>query len=556
MTLARHQITVQDLYGNVVPGVHVEVRAEVPGQPLATLYSDRDGLVGIGNPFDADSEGIAYFHVLGGAYKIRVYTGTSGAPTTEHIQRYVAIGLNSEFDTITTDNFATDVIDTDVSLAANSDQRLPTQKAIKTYVDDSFDDISYTQPDTGAVSSPLITRFSNTLFAHEFGAVGNDSTNDATALQAFITAAVTSGKEARLDPGKKYYVSGADLTIAVPSLSKNFCLYGNGSQIRTNAAEARTAIKVQHVTAAVRADEVRKVLISGVTINQFDNANAAWGINVIGSPHVTIEGCSFLAGSDTGVANQANYGCIRFGQSNALNPDTGSFWGRASNNDFKGGTTKLPHCMFFQGGSNAVVMESNTFASATIAVRLGVPSAGLNANEAVIANGIRILNNDFEGLDYGVYVVGTASWSKLEGLICSNNRIESIGTVFFNHLLNTAAFAPPIIGPNYLDSGSWGKYISNLNALAIDVRDQYVGHATIDPANLAAGATAIIGTITIAPSAAGDQVVIEATNDLQGLIVTGSISGANTVSIRLTNPTSGAVNLGSVKFVARVRPQY
>lgn len=100
MSLACHQFTVQDDAGNVVPAAYIEVRAEVPGQPLAALYSDRAGTIGIGNPFNADSEGFAQFFVTGGAYQIRVYTGPSGAPTFEApIHRYVGIGLNSEGDT-------------------------------------------------------------------------------------------------------------------------------------------------------------------------------------------------------------------------------------------------------------------------------------------------------------------------------------------------------------------------------------------------------------------------------------------------------------------------
>lgn len=98
MTLARHYLTVQDTEGNAVPGAHIEVRREIPGQPLAMLFSDRAGIVALGNPFDAGGDGIAFFHVVGGAYQIRAYTGASGAPDFEVIQRYVAIGLNSESD--------------------------------------------------------------------------------------------------------------------------------------------------------------------------------------------------------------------------------------------------------------------------------------------------------------------------------------------------------------------------------------------------------------------------------------------------------------------------
>lgn len=92
---AAHQFFVQDGEGNVVPGAHVEVRQEIPGQPLAALKADRDGSTGKTNPFDADSDGLVYFHVAGGSYQIRVYTDDD-----ETIYRYVGIGLNSESDSV------------------------------------------------------------------------------------------------------------------------------------------------------------------------------------------------------------------------------------------------------------------------------------------------------------------------------------------------------------------------------------------------------------------------------------------------------------------------
>lgn len=100
MSLAVYNRTARDGAGNVVPGAHVEVRSEIPGQPLVALYSDRAGTVGIGNPFDADANGDFTFYVVGGAYQVRVYTGASGSPTTEKILRHEAIGLNAESDSI------------------------------------------------------------------------------------------------------------------------------------------------------------------------------------------------------------------------------------------------------------------------------------------------------------------------------------------------------------------------------------------------------------------------------------------------------------------------
>lgn len=93
MALARHQFTVTDNAGNVLPGASVELRHEEAGAPLASLYSDRAGTVALGNPFLADSEGFAALHVVGGAYRLTVTKDGFS-----RVLRYVAIGRASETD--------------------------------------------------------------------------------------------------------------------------------------------------------------------------------------------------------------------------------------------------------------------------------------------------------------------------------------------------------------------------------------------------------------------------------------------------------------------------
>lgn len=94
MPLARWQATIVDDAGNVIPSPFVEVRRESAGASLAILYSDRDGANPLGNPFQvATADGFAFFHVIGGAYKVRVYSGAF-----EKIHRYVAIGTAGETD--------------------------------------------------------------------------------------------------------------------------------------------------------------------------------------------------------------------------------------------------------------------------------------------------------------------------------------------------------------------------------------------------------------------------------------------------------------------------
>lgn len=76
-----------------------------------------------------------------------------------------------------------------------------------------------------------------------------------------------------------------------------------------------------------------------------------------------------------------------------------------------------------------------------------------------------------------------------------------------------------------------------------------------DPASLAAGATTVLGsTITLTGATTSDYVQIIPIKDTQGIQVTGYVSASNTISIRLTNPTSGAIDLPSGQdFLAVLR---
>lgn len=93
MALARWQATIVNAAGDVLPGASIEVRRESVGQPLVSLYSDRDGASPISNAFTSDADGFAAFHAAGGVYKIVASKG--GFSRT---WRYVGIGTASEND--------------------------------------------------------------------------------------------------------------------------------------------------------------------------------------------------------------------------------------------------------------------------------------------------------------------------------------------------------------------------------------------------------------------------------------------------------------------------
>jgi hypothetical protein len=92
MALARFQRTIVDASGNVVASPTITVRDQVTNA-LISLFSDRDGLTAIANPFTGTTAGLAAFHAAGGAYKI---TATSGAFSISW--DWVGIGTAQEID--------------------------------------------------------------------------------------------------------------------------------------------------------------------------------------------------------------------------------------------------------------------------------------------------------------------------------------------------------------------------------------------------------------------------------------------------------------------------
>lgn len=92
-TLARWNRTIQDGAGNALNAT-ITVYKESDGL-IATIYSDRAGATPKSNPFTLSSadQGYAYFHAVGGAYKV---VATYGSYT--QTWRYEPVGTGAEFD--------------------------------------------------------------------------------------------------------------------------------------------------------------------------------------------------------------------------------------------------------------------------------------------------------------------------------------------------------------------------------------------------------------------------------------------------------------------------
>src|SRR5262245_57009851 len=95
MALAAFNGQVQDLAGNAVVTVSIEVRRE-SDNGLASLFSDSGGLTPLGNPFanNPANNGNFRFHVVGGSYRIRAFTGSGDVM----LWRHVGIGTAAQRD--------------------------------------------------------------------------------------------------------------------------------------------------------------------------------------------------------------------------------------------------------------------------------------------------------------------------------------------------------------------------------------------------------------------------------------------------------------------------
>lgn len=80
------------------------------------------------------------------------------------------------------------------------------------------------------------------------------------------------------------------------------------------------------------------------------------------------------------------------------------------------------------------------------------------------------------------------------------------------------------------------------------------GSATYDTASLADGAGATT-TVTVTGAALGDFVLVSLGVDVAGISVTGYVSAADTVSVRIQNESGGTLDLASTTVRARVLPK-
>ena|SRR3990167_10182858 len=93
--------------------------------------------------------------------------------------------------------------------------------------------------------------------------------------------------------------------------------------------------------------------------------------------------------------------------------------------------------------------------------------------------------------------------------------------------------------------------VDSLQIAFRDIDDIYTYRVTYNPGNLVDG-TGETTDFTTTGAGLGDFVLISAPYNLQGVIATGYVKSANTVSIRLQNETGGTVDLASGTWIIKI----
>lgn len=94
----------------------------------------------------------------------------------------------------------------------------------------------------------------------------------------------------------------------------------------------------------------------------------------------------------------------------------------------------------------------------------------------------------------------------------------------------------------------------NSSGIVPAVQKMLTATATLDFASIAAGAVGTL-TATVTGAATGDFVIVAPPGNLNaGLVVSGFVSAANTVTIRIINGTAGAIDPASSTWGIAVIP--
>lgn len=209
-----------------------------------------------------------------------------------------------------------------------------------------------------------------------------------------------------------------------------------------------------------------------------------------------------------------------------------------------------------QSSGDVVVTGNITRNNDSFGIHVG--TAGSASSRVVVGNNLCVDNGQNRNADTGVSSlvgirVNTSSRVSIAGNVCADSQ----GTPTQQHGLTLLDTTDCVVGPNVLV----GNAVSPVLESGTNTNLQYTpavlkASATLDFGSIAAGTTAEL-TVTVTGAATTDDVTANPASSLEaGLVWSAVVTSANTVTIRVANVTTGAIDPASRSWRVRVFKAY
>lgn len=406
-------------------------------------------------------------------------------------------------------------------------------------VDTSSANILFTQGGTGAVTRSVQSRLRETVSVKDFGAVGNGIADDTVAIQNAVNYASSIGGSTVLLQGT-FKVSNS---INVPNYVR---LMGGGRTVtRIEAAANNFSIfKVYRPPGSVPA-LAQSIGFYNMTIVGTGAGNGCTGIELTNAQGVIIEQVEIAICTD-GIF---------------LNKSAGeSYFHEVRSCQF----ASCFNAITFGGAANRNTFTTNTYTNCQVAFDFS-RYGNVSETNVFINENVEGCYNTFEwgAVVYGQTWIGlTVENPASNGYVCT---VKDPGRQLFVNLGLIPAPNPAavdfykinanystLIGSKNSSAGySYGLRFAEEAALYVGLVNYAKWGNTGYTGTISAGASAAV-TITVTGAAVGDLVKVSANKDLLGCVLSGWVSSADTVTVRIQNATTGSVSLSSVNITAAV----
>lgn len=378
-----------------------------------------------------------------------------------------------------------------------------------------YDDLAWQASGSGSVERTITAKLSESLSGADFGMVGDGSTDNKTAFDNAVAAAIAGGDSLYIPPGN-YRFNSRPTIITSP-----VCIYGSSMSSTVlernyNQAGASGFITIQGLGVTLR----------GMSINAVAGTTGGSAVEISSTASLAV---SFAVIEDV---SMSTYGT--------------NTW---ENTLLISGTSKTSAPI---GTRDLALKNVHVFGALTKAVMVS-GAVGLSWHGGGIYNA--------GGTDGGLTITGDATVNSYYGQYSLN--VISGDIVLSNCIYQT--ISAPVITGGVLTS-STAQYCKVRGTITGTVQNNWAnsgversqtlhGSATFDPTSLADGAGQTT-TVTVTGAALGDYVQCSFSLDLQGITVTAWVSSANTVSVRLQNESGGVLDLASGTLRVQVtKPQ-